>query len=109
MPKPGDELLCALPVVAPYTTLASYKYSIKLVPGSQKKGKAYKQAIDLIRSKFKGSTQIRELSLMEAISLEEGINAMLGAVSLQSAGMQKIRQQHKDRKKANKAGNKSKK
>ena len=45
---------------------------------------------------------------MEAISLEEGINAMLGAVSLQSAGMQKIRQQHKDRKKANKAETKVK-
>ena len=108
MPKAGDELLCALPVVAPYTTLASYKYSIKLLPGTQKKGKAYKQAIELVKAKFKGSAQTRELSLMEAISLEEGINAMLGAVSLQSAGMQKIRQQHKDRKKANKAETKVK-
>ena len=101
LPKPGDELLAALPVIAPYTTLASYKYSIKLLPGTQKKGKAYKQAMELIKAKFKGSS--RELSLMEAISLEEGINAMLGSVTLQSAGMQKIRQQQKDRKKANKA------
>ena len=109
LPRPGDELLCALPVVAPYTTLSSYKYSIKLLPGTQKKGKAYKQAIELIKAKFRGSAETRELSLMEAISLEDGINAMLGAVSLQAAGMHKIRQQHKDRKKASKAETKVKK
>ena len=102
-PRPGDELLAALPVIAPYSTLASYKYSVKLLPGTQKKGKAYKQAVELIKTKFAKASAPRELTLLEAISLEEGINAMLGSVTLQSSGMQKIRQQQKDKKKANKA------
>jgi len=102
-PRPGDELLAALPVIAPYSTLASYKYSVKLLPGTQKKGKAYKQAVELIRAKFAKASAPRELTLLEAITLEEGINAMLGSVTLQSSGMQKIRQQQRDKKKANKA------
>jgi len=40
-PSPTDNLLYAIPVCAPYDTLRDYKYKVKLVPGSEKKGKHY--------------------------------------------------------------------
>ena len=47
-PLQSDAVEYAIPVVAPYTTLQSYRYKVKLTPGSQKKGKAAKQAFDVI-------------------------------------------------------------
>lgn len=35
-------------MVAPYTALQSFRYKVKLTPGSQKKGKAVKQAVDVL-------------------------------------------------------------
>ena len=46
-PAEGDALLFAVPVCAPYSTLASYTYRAKLTPGAQKKGKAGKQALGM--------------------------------------------------------------
>ena len=45
-PLPNDLLLFAMPVCAPYSTLALYTYKVKLTPGSQKKGKAVQFAVD---------------------------------------------------------------
>jgi hypothetical protein len=39
-PLPGDEILDAIPVCAPWTALSRYKYKAKLQPGVVKKGKA---------------------------------------------------------------------
>ena len=36
---PEDNLLFAVPVCAPYISLQKYKYKVKLIPGSMKKGK----------------------------------------------------------------------
>ncbi|EXJ54308.1 tRNA threonylcarbamoyladenosine biosynthesis protein [Cladophialophora yegresii CBS 114405] len=47
VPEPGDELLAAIPVVAPWTALTRQKYKIKLQPGSVKKGKAVKEILGL--------------------------------------------------------------
>lgn len=38
-PLPNDILLCAVPVCGPYTAVQSYKYRVKIVPGTAKKGK----------------------------------------------------------------------
>ncbi|ETI20605.1 hypothetical protein G647_08643 [Cladophialophora carrionii CBS 160.54] len=45
LPEPGDELLAAIPVVAPWNALTRQKYKIKLQPGSVKKGKAVKEVL----------------------------------------------------------------
>lgn len=45
MPEPGDELLAAIPVVAPWSALARQKYKVKLQPGGMKKGKAVKEIL----------------------------------------------------------------
>uniref|UniRef100_A0A8C3J6C7 Ribosome quality control complex subunit NEMF n=1 Tax=Calidris pygmaea TaxID=425635 RepID=A0A8C3J6C7_9CHAR len=44
-PHPEDILLFAVPICAPYTAMANYKYKVKLTPGTQKKGKAAKIAL----------------------------------------------------------------
>ncbi|KAI9812011.1 MAG: hypothetical protein M1827_004903 [Pycnora praestabilis] len=44
-PLPGDEILEAIPVCAPWSALGKYKYKAKLQPGSQKKGKAVKEIL----------------------------------------------------------------
>ncbi|KAF2877923.1 hypothetical protein BDV95DRAFT_480316 [Massariosphaeria phaeospora] len=42
---PGDEVLSALPVCAPWSALASYKYKAKMQPGALKRGKAVKEIL----------------------------------------------------------------
>ncbi len=44
-PVPGDDILAALPVCAPWSAMTKYKYKAKLQPGSQKKGKAIKEIL----------------------------------------------------------------
>ena len=44
-PLPGDEILSAIPVCAPWTALGKYKYKAKLQPGSTKKGKAVREIL----------------------------------------------------------------
>ncbi|CAO1411768.1 unnamed protein product [Diamesa serratosioi] len=47
MPMDDDELLFAVPVVAPYQTLLNYKFKVKLTPGTGKRGKAAKTAVQM--------------------------------------------------------------
>jgi hypothetical protein len=63
-PKEEDTLLYAVPMVAPYDALQKFKYKVKLVPGGQKKGKAARQALELLtRSSFCSSTYVLPLLL----------------------------------------------
>ncbi|XP_060068947.1 ribosome quality control complex subunit NEMF-like [Ylistrum balloti] len=47
IPVTEDELLYAIPVCAPYNCLTNYKYKVKLTPGSTKRGKAAKTALNM--------------------------------------------------------------
>ncbi|KAF2152712.1 hypothetical protein K461DRAFT_226458 [Myriangium duriaei CBS 260.36] len=44
-PLPGDEILEAIPVCAPWAALGRYKYKAKIQPGAQKKGKAVREVL----------------------------------------------------------------
>lgn len=44
-PLPGDEILEAIPVCAPWAALGRYKYRVKLQPGALKKGKAVREIL----------------------------------------------------------------
>lgn len=46
-PEPGDELIAAVPVVAPWSALGRCKYKVKLQPGNTKKGKALKEVVGI--------------------------------------------------------------
>ncbi|KAM6273504.1 ribosome quality control complex subunit NEMF [Porphyrio hochstetteri] len=64
-PHPEDVLLFAVPICAPYTAMASYKYKVKLTPGTQKKGKAAKIALhNFMQSK---EASVREKDLFRSV------------------------------------------
>ncbi|KAF1840254.1 uncharacterized protein K460DRAFT_296178 [Cucurbitaria berberidis CBS 394.84] len=44
-PLPGDDLLTAIPICAPWSALSAYKYKAKIQPGSTKRGKAVKEVL----------------------------------------------------------------
>lgn len=87
-PLPGDEIIEALPVCAPWTALGKYKYKAKLQPGAQKKGRAVKEIFDrwIAASSGKGIVDLesrdtekmwpREVELIRAWKPEECINCV---------------------------------
>ncbi|NXF11731.1 NEMF factor, partial [Smithornis capensis] len=60
-PHPEDILLFAVPVCAPYTAMANYKYKVKLTPGTQKKGKAAKIALHNFMQSKEASAREKDL------------------------------------------------
>ncbi|KAG8629016.1 hypothetical protein KVT40_002881 [Elsinoe batatas] len=44
-PLPGDEILEAIPISAPWAALGKFKYKAKMQPGGQKKGKAIREVV----------------------------------------------------------------
>ncbi|KAI9913755.1 hypothetical protein PsorP6_006139 [Peronosclerospora sorghi] len=108
-PLPNDIVLFAMPMCAPHVSLTKYKYKVKLTPGSQKKGKAAKQAMeyflvsnlkeekDASKAKAQRETDdgvqpdvnplIVQRELMRCIPENELINCMVGPVHLVAPGL----------------------
>lgn len=102
MPEPGDELVAAIPVCAPWTALSRQKYKVKLQPGNVKKGKAVKEILGFWTSlATKGSKVVdesnrdkervwrREVDLLKEWRAEEvvGIIPVKGCRIVQGGGM----------------------
>ncbi|KAJ2726060.1 hypothetical protein GGI07_000843 [Coemansia sp. Benny D115] len=115
-PLPGDNLGSAIPVCAPYAALSSYKYRVKLLPGTMKKGKACKMALTVAlaaaeankpRSTYSADPQEaeklelsvilanREKELMKVVPEPEMIAQMLGKAKVVAANMESLRQKSK--------------
>ncbi|KAJ2123126.1 hypothetical protein IW147_002819 [Coemansia sp. RSA 720] len=115
-PLPDDNLSFAIPVCAPYTSLSSYKYRVKLVPGTMKKGKACKMALTVMlaaadsnkprsvhsqnadeaeRLELETILANREKTLMKAVPETEMIAQMLGKVKVTAPNMESIKQKSK--------------
>ena len=79
-----DLLLFAIPVCAPYISLSNYKYKVKLVPGTLKRGKAVK----LVMTLFMGQKDLieNEKKLIKAMSDNELVQAIIGNVKVGAAG-----------------------
>ena len=80
-PNEEDELLYAIPVCAPWACLQKYKYRVKLLPGSVKKGK-------LVRSITSNFVQMpkaldREKELIMTVNETE----MIGTIGLSKCEM----------------------
>lgn len=109
VPVEEDELLFAIPVVAPYQTLVHYKYKfvlhkyfsflliyfyhfrfkVKLTPGSGKRGKAAKTALDIfIRDK---TCSTHEKDLLKAVKDESLARNIPGKVKLSAPQMHKFK------------------
>lgn len=79
-PFADDELLFAVPVVAPYSALNHYKYKVKLTPGTSKRGKAAKTAIQVFLKEPTGTP--RERDLLKAVRDEDVARNFPGKVKL---------------------------
>lgn len=99
-PLPSDILLYAVPVCGPYNAVQSYKYRVKIVPGTAKKGKATKTAMNLFGHMPEATT--REKELMKACTEPELVAAIVGNVKIAAAGLTQLKQKQKKAKKSGK-------
>lgn len=101
-PLPGDEILEAVPVCAPWAALGKTKYKVKLQPGSIKRGKAVKEILERwkMESERKGVVDPRgedndkmwprEVELVKALRSEEVVGVVpVSKVSIMMAGGKK--------------------
>ncbi|KAH8312498.1 hypothetical protein KR044_011035, partial [Drosophila immigrans] len=88
-PLEDDELLFAIPVVAPYQALQQYKFKVKLTPGTGKRGKAAKVAVNMF-SKDKACNN-REKDLLKSIKEEALARNIPGKVKISAPQLQKFR------------------
>ncbi|KAL1397754.1 hypothetical protein pipiens_009510 [Culex pipiens pipiens] len=88
-PHEEDELLFAIPVVAPYQSLHSYKFKVKLTPGTGKRGKASKTALQIFLKDKQCSH--REKDLLKAVKDETLARNIPGKVKLSAPQMQKVK------------------
>jgi hypothetical protein len=97
-PRADDVLMYAVPVCGPYAALANYKFKVKLTPGTLKKGKAAKQAVELLVRG--GEVLPRERDLMRAVPDAEVVACMVGTVKISASGLQQLKLASKKAKKA---------
>ena len=96
---PGDEILEAIAVCAPWNALAKYKFKVKIQPGAMKKGKAVKEVLErwknaaakkgVVDEKAEDKEKMwpREVELLKAMRPEDVINVVpVGKVRVVAAG-----------------------
>jgi hypothetical protein len=81
-PVADDILLFCLPVCAPYAALTSYKYKVKLIPGTTKRGKAAKLAVNMFVTDK--ATTAREKDLFKSLKDTDLSRNMPGKVKVSS-------------------------
>lgn len=98
-PFPGDEILEAVPLCAPWSAMGKCKYKVKLQPGATKKGKALKEILERwkLDAAKKGAVDEqardaermwpREVELIRAAKPEEANNVVpVGKMTIMAAG-----------------------
>ncbi|KAK3140016.1 hypothetical protein QOZ80_5AG0394140 [Eleusine coracana subsp. coracana] len=94
-PLPSDILLYAVPVCAPYNALQTYKYRVKITPGTAKKGKAAKTAMSLFLHTPDATN--REKELMKACTDPELVAAIVGNAKITAPGLTQLKQKQKQK------------
>ena len=84
-----DELLFAVPIVAPYNTMTNYKFKVKVTPGTGKRGKATKTALNMFLSD-KGCSQ-RDKDLLKSVKDQDLARNLPGKVKLSAPHLQKVK------------------
>uniref|UniRef100_A0A6U1AHC6 NFACT RNA-binding domain-containing protein n=1 Tax=Rhizochromulina marina TaxID=1034831 RepID=A0A6U1AHC6_9STRA len=102
VPHVDDVLLFCIPVCAPYQSLNGYKFRVKLTPGTQKKGKAGKQSMDVFQ-RSKECTS-RERDLIRMVSDNELVHSIIGDVKVSTPGLQAAQNAKRANKKKGKTG-----
>lgn len=111
IPQPTDIVQYALPMCAPYGALTNYRYRVKLMPGSTKRGKAYRSAMALfLKQAEKDLSQFKQERDAIRLSPEnDGIHGMLGGVKIMAPGLAEAQKSlQKPKKGSSKKGSKQK-
>ncbi|XP_057315018.1 ribosome quality control complex subunit NEMF-like [Hydractinia symbiolongicarpus] len=88
-PVEDDVLLYAIPLCAPYTCMTNYKYKAKLTPGSGKRGKAAKTALNMfMMSKDSKDWEKDLLKCLKDVDISRNIP---GKVKVSAPNIQKVR------------------
>lgn len=66
LPQASDKIIFALPVVAPYNTLVVYKYKVKMIPGTSKRGKSARNALNIFLNSKESNEQ--EKAMMKSVN-----------------------------------------
>nr|XP_023014500.1 nuclear export mediator factor NEMF homolog [Leptinotarsa decemlineata] len=88
-PVSEDELLFAVPIIAPYNTLSNYKFKVKLTPGTAKRGKAARTAVTMFMKDH--SITPREKDLLKAVKDEQLARNIPGKVKLSAPRLQNLK------------------
>ncbi|KAF3778096.1 Nuclear export mediator factor NEMF-like protein [Nymphaea thermarum] len=99
-PLANDVLLYAVPVCGPYSAVQSYKYRVKITPGTAKRGKAAKTAINLFVHMQDVTT--REKELIKACTDPELVAAIIGNAKITAAGLTRLKKKQKGKKSSKK-------
>ena len=85
-------------MLAPYTTIQSYKYKVKITPGTQKRGRVSKTVKDLFVKNGKDSKM--ETQLIKSVPDTEMTMVLINNCKVAAAGLTQIQQQKKKEKKS---------
>ncbi|MEE6492343.1 hypothetical protein FKM82_016553 [Ascaphus truei] len=88
-PHAEDVLLFSVPVCAPYTAMTNYKYKVKLTPGTQKKGKAAKTALNSFMHSRELSS--REKDLLRSVKDTDLSRNLPGKVKVSAPNLQNVK------------------
>ena len=97
IPKQGDSLLFGVPMCAPYSVMNTHKYKAKVLPGTQKRGKGRKLIQEIFSAISRGNEL--ETTLNKAIPEMEILEVMPKNCQVLAAGLNKIKQNKKQKKK----------
>jgi hypothetical protein len=88
-PLPDDIVQYALPICAPYSALTGYRYRAKLLPGSMKRGKAYRAVLVLYLKQAEKDmrSHVQERDAMRSTPENDAIHMMLGNVRVMAPGL----------------------
>eukprot|EP00656_Telonema_subtile_P058592 TRINITY_DN9969_c0_g1_i3.p1 TRINITY_DN9969_c0_g1~~TRINITY_DN9969_c0_g1_i3.p1 ORF type:complete len:905 (-),score=302.40 TRINITY_DN9969_c0_g1_i3:78-2792(-) len=100
VPTAEDKINFAMAVCAPYSAVQKYKYKVKVTPGTQKRGKATKQALALFAGQVDGTTVERDL--MKIVPDQEAIAVMVSDAKVSAAGLENAKKNAKKNAKARK-------
>lgn len=89
IPHEEDELLFAVPVCAPYSTLSNYKFKVKLTPGTNKRGKACKTSLAMFMADKSISSHERDL--LKSVKDQDLARNLPGKVKLSAPNLQKAK------------------
>ncbi|XP_022096667.1 nuclear export mediator factor NEMF-like [Acanthaster planci] len=92
-PHTEDGLLFGLPVCAPYSVMHNYKFKVKLTPGSGKRGKAAKTALNMFQ--FSKETTSREKDLFKSVKDTDLSRNLPGKVKVSAPNLQKTKSKTK--------------